>query len=82
LLIFKEIAPIFGTCGQFFGRPRFHYYKGIESRYAGWRRPSPYPSPLRGEGRVRGPFVKKINAFVLVMEQEGLPQPRPERSDL
>jgi hypothetical protein len=25
LLIFKEIAPIFGTCGQFFGRPRLHY---------------------------------------------------------
>jgi len=45
---------------------------------------APHPIPLHcGErDRVRGPFVKKINAFVLVMEQEGLPQPRPERSDL
>ena len=28
--------------------------------------PSPHPSPQWGEGRVRGPHVKEINAFVLV----------------
>jgi prevent-host-death family protein len=28
--------------------------------------PLTLPSPQRGEGRVRGPIVKKINAFVLI----------------
>jgi len=29
--------------------------------------PSPHPSPQRGEGWVRGPHVKEINAFVLAL---------------
>ncbi len=58
-LIFKEIAPILGTYGQFFGRPRFYDYKGIKSCYTGQRRPSPHPSPPRGEEWMRGPLVKK-----------------------
>jgi len=31
--------------------------------------PLTLPSPQRGEGRVRGPIVKKLNAFVLVTEK-------------
>jgi len=32
----------------------------------------PHPSPQRGEGRVRGPHIKEINAFVLVKTLLGL----------
>ena len=44
----------------------FYQYKRIKSHYAQRNRPSPHPSPQRGEGRVRGPHVKEMNAFVLV----------------
>jgi hypothetical protein len=34
-------------------------YKRIKSNYVQLNRPSPHPSPRRGEGRVRGPDAKK-----------------------
>jgi len=42
-------------------------YKRNKPHYILWYRLSPYPSPRWGEGRVRGPIVKKLNAFVSVM---------------
>jgi hypothetical protein len=41
-------------------------YKRIKSYYNQQDFPSPHPSPQRGEGRVRGPHVQEINAFVLI----------------
>jgi len=31
--------------------------------------PLTLPSPQRGEGRVRGAHVKKLNAFVLIIQE-------------
>jgi hypothetical protein len=34
--------------------------------------PHPIPLPSRGEGWVRGPHVKKLNAFVLILQYPSL----------
>jgi len=34
--------------------------------------PHPIPLPDGGEGRVRGPLVKELNAFVLIILETGV----------